>query len=179
MIIDITYFFEDIQIGQLSEQSVQDKVILLIQQTEPKILKGLLGYETYKLLMAENPESRFVDLKNGIEYTDKNGLLKKWEGLAQPTLKISLIACYVYYKYQRNQVTTTSGTGEGKTQTQNAIPISAMDKMASAWNKMVSLNKELYCFLNAKKDVYTEWYNWVTKEGPNSEFFENINSLNL
>ena len=178
MIIDITYFFGDILIGQLSEQSVQDKVNLFINQYEPEILKGLLGYETYKLMSATTPEERFNELKNGAEFTDEKGLLRKWEGLAR-TDKVSLIAYYIYYWYQRSQITTTSGTGEGKTQTQNAIPISAMDKMASAWNKMVSLNKDLYCFLNAKKDVYTEWYDWAQKDDSNVQFFNTINTFNL
>lgn len=178
MIIDTSYFFGDILIGQLSEQSVQDKGNLFIKQYEPEILRGLLGYETYKLLIVENPESRFVELNTGKEYTDKTGL-RKWEGLIQPTLKISLIAYYVYYWYQRSQTTTTSGTGEGKTQTQNAIPISSMDKMASAWNKMVSLNEELYSFLNANKDVYPEWYNWALKDDSNLKFFHTINTFNL
>lgn len=176
MIIDTSYFFGDILIGQLSEQSVQDKLGWFINQYEPEILRGLLGYETYKLMNETTPEQRFTDLKTGKEYTDETGL-RKWEGLVSG--KISLIAYYVYYWYQRSQTTTTSGTGEGKTQTQNAIPVSAMDKMASAWNKMVSLNKELYLFLNAKKDVYTEWYDWAVKDDSNVQFFQPINTFNL
>lgn len=177
MIIDTSYFFGDILIGQLSEQAVQDKVNWFINQYEPEILRGLLGYETYKLMSAETPEQRFVDIKTGKEYTDEKGILRKWDGLVSG--KISLIAYYVYYWYQRSQSTTTSGTGEGKTQTQNAIPISAMDKMASAWNKMVTLNEELYCFLNTKKDVYTEWYDWAIKDDSNVQFFHPINTFNL
>ena len=178
MIIDITYFFGDILIGQLSEQSVQDKVNLFINQYEPEILKGLLGYETYKLVSATAPEERFNELKNGAEFTDEKGLLRKWEGLAR-TDKVSLIAYYVYYWYQRSQTTTTSGTGEGKTQTQNATEESPADKMFKVWNKMVSQNEELYCFLNAKKDVYTEWYKWVTADNSSLNYLTRINLFNL
>lgn len=285
MIIDTSYFFGDILIGQLSEQSVQDKVNWFINQYEPEILRGLLGYETYSKLMLAlsqgSVEAKWMDLLTGAEYTYQ-GVLRKWNGLLQlpagsttinfsnevnivvgrggtydpapgttaiipsgfvgkdfvfmqraygpmirrdesnpkatdnfsvngnvltllngfvfnmndtyfyygensltvsntgsATTKISLIAYYVYYWFQRSQSTTTSGTGEGKTQTQNAIPVSVTDKMASAWNKMVSLNKDLYCFLNAKKDVYTEWYDWAVSDDSNVQFFHPINTFNI
>ena len=284
MLIDTSYFFGDILIGQLSEQSVQDKVNWFINQYEPEILRGLLGYETYNKFMIGlaqgSIEAKWMDLLSGAEYTDQ-GILRKWDGLLQlpsgsttinfsnevnvvvgrggtydpepgttttipagfvgkaftfiqrgfgplirrdeddpkatdnfsvsgnaltllngfvftdedtyfyygdnslvitgndATTKISLIAYYVYYWYQRSQASTTSGTGEGKTQTQNAIPISAMDKMASAWNKMVNLNKDLYLFLHAKKDVYTEWYDWAVKADSNLQFFHPINTFNI
>ena len=180
MIIDTSYFFGDILIGQLSEQSVQDKLTLFINQFEPEILQGLLGYETYKKLIAVTVpiEQRWTDLKNGKEYIDELGVLRKWNGLVQ-SIKVSLIAYYVYYWYQRSQATTTSGTGEGKTQTQNAIPVSPVGKMVNAWNKMVNQNIELYRFLNANKEVYTEWYDWAVKDDSNIKFFHSINSFNI
>lgn len=177
MIIDASYFFGDILIGQLSEQSVQDRLTWFIKQYEPEILQGLLGYETFTHL--EDDDSKWTELKNGAEYTDERGLLRKWNGIIQPEKKISLIAYYVYYWYQRSQATTTSGATEAKTQTQNAVSVIPSLKMATAWNKMVRENDELYHFLNAKKDVYTEWYDWASKDDSNVKFFHSINSFNL
>lgn len=176
MLIDISYFFGDIQIGQLSEQSVQDTLNLFISQYEPKILERLLGYATYKQLTGL--DQKWTDLKTGVEYTDENGRLQKWNGLYNATTKVSLIAYYVYCQYMENQLTATGGAGEGKVQMQNSIAVSAGRKIQKAWNLMVKQNRQLYCFLNAKKDVYPEWYEF-SQGNESGLFFKEANSLGI
>lgn len=164
MLIDTSYFFGDIQIGQLSEQSVKDTLNLFISQYEPAILERLLGYATYKQLTGS--DQKWTDLKTGVEYTDENGRLQKWNGLYNATTKVSLIAYYVYCQYMENQLTATGGAGEGKVQMQNSIAVTNGRKIRKAWNLMVKQNEQLYCFLNAKKDVYTDWYEWSSEVWP-------------
>lgn len=176
MLIDKSYFFGDIQIGQLSEQSVQDAINLFISQYEPIILERLLGYETYKKL--SDAEQRWTDLKDGVEYT-VDGILYKWNGLVNAVNKTSLIAYYVYCQYMENELTTTGGAGEGKVQMQNAIAVSSGRKIRKAWNAMVQLNEELYFFLEAKKDVYTEWQTWRRSGGFPWLYFKEANEFGI
>ena len=176
MLIDTSYFFGDIQVGQLSEQSVQDTLILFIKQYEPRILEGLLGYATYNKLSESDP--KWTALKTGTEYTDTNGATRKWQGLYDSTTKISLIAYYVYCQYMENQLTETGGAGEGKILLQNAVVVSAGRKIRKAWNLMVSQNVALYDFLMAKKDDYPEWYEWQTGTYGNT-FFQQANEFGI
>lgn len=176
MLIDISYFFGDIQVGQLSEQSVKDTLNLFISQYEPAILERLLGYATYKALA--DSDQKWTDLKTGVEYTDENGILQKWNGLYNATTKVSLIAYYVYCQYMENQLTATGGAGEGKILLQNAEVVSAGRKIRKAWNLMVAQNVALYDFLMAKKDDYPEWYKWQTGTYGNT-FFQQANEFGI
>jgi hypothetical protein len=183
MLIDYTYFFHDCEIGQLDQQPVQDKLNLFIQKYEPEVLEGLLGYQTYRDFLAGlaqgTVDQKWLDLLNGAEYTDAYGKLKKWRGLlrlvATPTItvingvvsinsgtgiKISLIAYYVYYWYQRAILTNSGATGESKMSTENAGPANASFKMATAWNKMVVINMEMYNFLYVNRANYPDWFLW-------------------
>jgi hypothetical protein len=95
MLVDYTYFFGDLQIGQLSQTSVQDNVSWFIQQYEPEYMEGVLGYMAYKEFttgIAINPiPSKWTDLIYGAEYTDINGLTKKWKGFLRPPANSSAI----------------------------------------------------------------------------------------
>lgn len=176
MLIDTSYFFGDIQIGQLSELSVQESLNFFISQYEPKILESLLGYATYKQI--GNADQKWKDLKEGAEYTNETGILCKWNGLYDATSKVSLIAYYVYCQYMENELSVTGGAGEGKVQMQNSIAVTNGRKIRKAWNLMVKQNRQLYCFLNAKKDVYPEWYEF-SQGNESGLFFKEANSLGI
>lgn len=173
MLIDYTYFFGDCEVGQLDQQAVQDKLNLFIAEYEPKFLGGLLGYDTYTqfkagLLITPTIPQIWVDLRDGAEYTGTDGFLKRWPGLLQPAttpmVPKSPIAYYVYYWYQRALQTNSSGTGESKPASENAMPAGPGQKMVTAWNKMVELNIQLYDFLYIKKDTYPAgWLNWSSQ----------------
>lgn len=159
MLIDNAYFFGDCSIGQLSEASVQGKLSWLIQQYEPEYLLGVLGYNTMKAFLAGllvNPiDPIWTALLAGTEYTDVNGRPRKWRGLL--TAKVSPIAYYVYYNYQKSQATNTAGTGETVLNTENSIMVSPAQKMVTAWNKMVHINRELFDFLFTNQKDYPDW----------------------
>lgn len=186
MLIDTSYFFADIQIGQLSEQSVQDVLELFISQYEPKILGELLGYETYKNLKEEDEigsgsggDPIYSNLLNGTEYTGKDGTLYRWNGLVDDTTKVSLIAYFVYGKYMTNQMTVTGGAGEGKIQMQNAIAVSSQRKIITVWNLMVKENFKLYHFLQSKREDYPEWSAWVTSSQFPYHLFTEANEFGI
>lgn len=172
-LIDTSYFFGDCQIGQLSEQSVQDKVTWFINQYEPEILQALLGYDTYNAFtkgLAVTPiDPKWTNLKLGVEYVDIAGFTKKWRGLAPAVVGSfveSPIAYYVYYKIRKKDATNTGGVGENETQSQNSVPVSPAQKMVTAWNRMVTINRELFDFMYAKQSDYPDWFSKVfTRSG--------------
>ncbi len=91
------------------------------------------------------------------------------------TDKKSLIANYVYYWYIRNNHTQTATTGEVKSQNENTVIANPALKLVKAWNEMSDWIWELVCYLNAKKDDYTQWadqdvYCMLRKFKPINEF---------
>ena len=180
-VIDITYFFGEIAVGQLSETSVQAKLNIFISKYEAELLEGILGYVSYKDFIANTGSTKWTDLLNGKEYTDDYNLVRKWKGLKITTgiLPQSLIACYVYYRYQRSYLTSTAGIGEVKTHAENSAAASPKFKMVNAWNIMVDDVEELYAFMRANKSVYNDWYDWASLTNTNVKFLTRINHHGL
>lgn len=72
-------------------------------------------------------------------------------------VKESPIANYVYYWYGRNIHTQTTSMGETKTTVENADSNVPPWKLVKAWDAMSRWVFEMYDYLYAKKDEYTEW----------------------
>lgn len=153
MLIDKTYFIGEINIAQLSQPAVQAALTLFIEKREPEYLEKALGYEFYQLFTAgiTAEEQRYEDLRDGAEYNNSDGHLKKWKGLIT-TDKRSPIANYIYYWHMRDNVTFTAGTGEKEGKSDNAGNASPAIKMIRAWNEMVDWTIALYDYLLYKKD---------------------------
>lgn len=81
---DKTYFNGDLHISQLQQTAVQEKLDYFISIYEPECLKKLLGYKFWKEftdgLLEASPEQKWLDLRDGAEFTGSNGRLKKWMG---------------------------------------------------------------------------------------------------
>ena len=73
------------------------------------------------------------------------------------TTSLSPIAYYVYYQYQKSQATNTAGTGEVVLDAENSIMATPAQKMVTAWNKMVHINRELFDFLYVNQKDYPDW----------------------
>ena len=162
-IIDITYFRGRITLGNVSTGSdaLQDTdlVDVYIPEMEREYLKKALGYNLYEAFIAglaeASPEQKWLDLKNGKQYTH-NDKTYKWGGFAN-TEKQSPIAYYVYAEYQTNYATTTANTGELLAQVQNSTKTSPAQKIFKAWVEMKKLNCELYHYLEVYKDTYPQY----------------------
>jgi hypothetical protein len=180
-IVDKTYFFGEILIGQLSELAVQDKVANFIDMYEPEFLEGILGYVSYKNFLLTPPDQKWLDLLNGKEYVDEYGVTRNWKGLkfTTGTIKQSPIAFYIYYWYQRSQLTNTAGVGEVKAHSENGYTASPKYKMVNAWNKMVDSVIELYSFMRANQLIYSDWYTWASNNNSNTKFLKTINTFGL
>jgi hypothetical protein len=158
-LIDTSYFYWDLSIAQIADAAVSNTVQKFIDRLEPKLLTDLFGYELYKKYLdgISAGTQKYVDIRDGKEYTNRAGKLTKWRGLREVTLKQSLIACYVYWHYQRNEATTTTGTGEKTQNAQNAVSASPRWKLVRAWNQMVEWNCELVEFLLSMEADYPEF----------------------
>jgi len=166
-LISTSYFVKDISLPTGEFSNLTNDIV----KYEPEILKEVLGYELGKLVIAYDASAssqRIKDIVEGKEYTvSYNGRDQtiKWNGLKNTEL-ISLIAYYVYYWWQRNNITSTSTTGEIKPKNENSIIVGANAKACAAWYRMRELigfsgqNKlepSLYNFLTEYEDDYPEW----------------------
>ncbi len=157
MIVDNSYFIGEILIAGLATTPIQNSVNLFIGKHEPVYLQKVLGYAFNKLfsegLAADPVDARWTDLRDGAEYTDCNGFLNEWTGFKNDE-KQSPIANYIYYWYERDNVTFTATVGEQEGKTDNAKSVSGGPKMTKAWNEAVNQTKVLHDYLlNAKDDT--------------------------
>lgn len=121
MLIDKSYFVGDLNIPNTGDLPVSERLTWFILLNEPDFLQKLLGYPLYKVFIAglnvtppTTPEQRFIDILYGKEYTDLNGLQRKWQGLIvtdNPTL--NLAGGYVYRKPEYVTIGLTPGTVSG------------------------------------------------------------------
>lgn len=102
--------------------------------------------------------------------------------------KFSPITNYVYYRWMEDQATHNTLVGTAVQNVDNNSRVNAVTKMISAWNSMVDINKVLWMFLKANKDVYPEWvevnWNWdwwneTDESWYTSEVFKKKNSFDL
>lgn len=152
-LIDNTFFFGEINIAQLNVQAVQDNINDFIAKYEPKYINEVLGYAFAKLYNAgiTANEQRFLDIRDGKEFTNCEGYTDKWNGFTNSD-KLSPIANYIYYWYIRTNTTYSSGIGEVQPTTENGTIVTPYGKLYHAWNEMVEAEKILYDFLQNIKD---------------------------
>jgi hypothetical protein len=164
-LIDHTFFIGEINIPGTTEDTIAERIAFFIQSYEEKLLRDILGYPLWKAFNAgiaqASPDQKWIDIRDGKEYTGLDSYLHKWDGLvikkASTTLKKSLIANYVYWMWQKDNVSQTVTIGEVSTKAENSTVITPKFKMIAAWNQMVDWICELHCFLNANLATYPEW----------------------
>lgn len=152
-----------VNIGVSVEHPVSVALQQLIDEKEPEVLIELLGYQLYKDFIAglaeTGPAQKWLDLKNGAEYTDERGKLHKYNGIK------NIITRYVYYWYLRQQATNTNGVGEAINDTENSTRTSPAQKQTTAWNDMVSYVKSCYCFIHSNIAEYPDAPEFVINHG--------------
>lgn len=163
-LIDNTYFNEDINLtsGQLTN------ITSWITVYETELLKMLLGYPLWKLLIADldgndDPQTQiYIDLVDGAEFSFEYGgvtITDKWEGLRGLNEK-SVIAYYVAYQYMNQNETFNTTSGQKKNKGENSESVSPVFKLVDMWNKMIDMYGEVpdyrkEFFLNS--DNYTHY----------------------
>lgn len=179
-LIDSTYFKGEILLT--NKTALADDISEAIARYEKEILVSLLGYRTYKDMIL-NPEIEpYKSLIEGAEYESTfDGIthLQKWNGLKN-TDKESLIAYYVFYKYQERNFSKASAISTIKPKAETAETVTPVWKMVNAWNRMVELYgfvdipfgrilikphgndvydnlPSAYNYLNANIDLFPDW----------------------
>jgi len=133
---------------------------LFIAKYEAKFLTDVLGYkmaQDFTTAIALNPTSGvWFDLWKGAEFTDTYGRLNKWCGFRNNDSLLS-IANYIYVQYIEQTQTSTTGLGEKRTETTNAVAATPIWKICQAWNDMVDLNRVLNDFLVVNQADYPDY----------------------
>lgn len=169
ILIDKTYFEDaDMLVAGLGQNVNVKKLNELIAKYERQYLKNILGYAFYKAFQSamddeaesETLATKWKELRDGGEYTDSTGVLRKWEGLINNDLT-SPIANYIYYWYLRKNASRTTVRGEKSDKQPTSDSSSSINKQVRAWNEMVRMSCSLVDFLLNKKEdgekVYTDF----------------------
>lgn len=177
-LIDVTYFINSINIPNTDNPTVSEELTALINASEPQFLRALMGAELYTAfkagIQAESPDQRWLDLRDGKDYTYQ-GDTKNWEGLRNATTKQSLIADYTFFEWVNQRVQQWSGTAVVQSTTQdNATAVSPAKVMSRAWNSMTQSAASFYAFMEANESTYPEW-----KRHCSQEFITRTNAFGL
>ena len=160
-LINSSYFIGEKSIPNTSYPEVAGIVSNLIAIHEKDFLIKLLGYELFKLFIAGiavgSPDQRYLDIKNGVEFTGLDGRLKKWEGLVDATTFKSPIADYVYYHYLRQVANNASGVGQVQATVENSMIVSSAKQQARSYNNMVTKCMLFVEFMQLNGSVYPEY----------------------
>lgn len=166
LFIDSSYFFGMLQVPNLGDTSNAANFAAILSKYEKDFLKRFFGYEFAQVLISEYalpiPTARAVGIIEGGTFIDSKGVTRTWQGLKNDD-KESPLANYVYSFWQKINVTKTMQAGEilqtnsmGIKGDQIARVVSPSVKVASAYNDMVRMNKELERYLYYKKEIYPE-----------------------
>lgn len=157
MILDVTYFDGgELNIPGTGREATDDLLNDFITLYEPEFLQKSLGYPLFKLFNAAInpgpvPDGRFKDLLNGnVEYVDCQKNTKLWGGLN--TKLTTPIAMYVWYWWQRKNVSYTTPSGEQKGKSENATPVGIDTKQMQQWNKMNRIICQMWEYLEQSKN---------------------------
>lgn len=144
-------FVGEIVIAQLSQKAVSDELAVFIDEYEPVFLKLLLGQTLYDEFIAGLGIDEQVEDAENPPTPDQIWLdLKAQIGKS--------IAQYIYWQYIKNNNSQTSGIGQTKNGSDNAVPASPRFKMVKAWNKMVGTCFSVVAFINNDPDNYGDYY---------------------
>ncbi len=139
MITDESYFINDIAIANTSNPNVVAGLNSAIEKREKEVLISVLGYELYEVFIANPTVQIYKDILDGKEFSFEfcgKTVTRKWIGLAN-TEKISLLAYYTYFFYEKDRNEFNTGVGFVKPKVENAVQENPRLKFVNAWNQHV------------------------------------------
>ena len=158
-IIDETYFIGKISIPTDNDNRI-NKLQTYIDHSQEEYLIKSLGYELYKLFIAELPvptSQRFTDILDGADFTNETtDKLDRWIGL-QNDEKVSMLTYFAYFNYLEGVNETESSNGVTMSKMENSDKVSPIQKQVRAYNLGQEQYYKLYDFLKANEDDYPEW----------------------
>lgn len=145
-IISATAFTLELNIANIDQIPVQQRVNGFIDKYTKKFLIELYGTDMGNLFVSALAEIPPIGVGN------------RFFDLAQNSDLQDALASYVYYWYQRDGISFSSGQGEKRAKASNSTDTEIGKKVARAWNEMVD-----YCrFVNVDETLFPEYvrYNW-------------------
>lgn len=145
-IISATAFTLELNIANIDQPYVQERVNGFIDKYTKKFLKQLYGNDMGNLFV--NALAVIPPIEAGDRFFD----------LAQDSDLQDALASYVYYWYQRDGVSFSSGEGEKRSKAANSVDTQMIHKAVRAWNEMVEYAR---C-QNVDTTTFPEYvaYNW-------------------
>ncbi|MCK5614230.1 hypothetical protein KAR91_70850 [Candidatus Pacearchaeota archaeon] len=137
--IDESYFINDIAIAGTNNPPIVAGLNSSIVKREKEALISVFGYELYELFIANPAVQIYKDILDGKEFSFEfcgKTVTRKWVGLAN-TEKISLLAYYTYFFYEKDRNEFNSGVGFVKPKVENAVQENPRLKFVNAWNQYV------------------------------------------
>lgn len=150
-IIDQTYFTKAELKLPIDNVDAQDYIDI----HEPEILKKVLGYalsKEFQAALADTPAQKWLDLRDGKDYTDFAGNLQQYEGIK------SIIADYVFVQIVGDKQNYTTDSGVKMGSTENAENTSPRYKQVFAQNDMVDRIVFLDEFINVTNSDTPDTY---------------------
>lgn len=139
MIIDESYFINDIAIAGTDNPAILAGLNSSIVKREKEALISVLGYELYEIFIANQAVQIYKDILDGKEFSFEfcgKTVTRKWVGLAN-TEKISLLAYYTYFFYEKDRNEFNSSVGFVKPKVENSVQENPRLKFVNAWNQYV------------------------------------------
>lgn len=154
-LISTAYFVGQITLPNSQKPEVTSSINWFIDKYEPECLRKILGGLLWKAYITSPDEPRMQLITDGSEYKYKN-VTYFWDGLIQPTKKLSLIANYVYYYFMENSASQNAGVSNIIPKGEQAINFSPQDKMIDAYDYFCDEARALNYFLRANIADYPE-----------------------
>lgn len=147
-------------IPNLDEVSFEEYV----EEQEDEVLNEILGWKLWDqfktgLEVVPTPDQKWLDLRDGVIYTDDEGVDQKWPGMK------ALMRPYIFSMYVRDNYAAFSGVGVNLAMAENAEVISPSTMITREYNKYSGLVGEedcaqggtLFGFLKTKSEDYPDW----------------------
>ena len=138
-IIDESYFTNDIAIAGTNNAPIVAGLNSSITKREKEALISVLGYDLYKLFIANPTVQIYKDILDGKEFSFEfcgSTITEKWVGLANSE-KISLLAYYTYVYYEKDRNEFNSSVGFVKPKVESAVQENPRLKFVNAWNQYI------------------------------------------
>ncbi|GAC1392812.1 MAG: hypothetical protein NVSMB46_09580 [Candidatus Saccharimonadales bacterium] len=163
MLLDESYFTVPLDIAQLGQKAVVDKIKDFISKYEPLVLEAALGYDFYqsfKIQIAVTEaggviDQRWSDMMNGLVFTNINSMHRRFSGFR------NCLAGFIYYEYMKDMSSSSTGIGFVKDRSENSVGANPVQKPINAFNESASQVKMFWEMLQADQakviKVYPEF----------------------
>jgi hypothetical protein len=144
----------------------QSQIVYYIAELQKELLTKLFGRNLYAFLDSIEGGAKLTELTNpGTNYYEYNA--EKW---LYPGLK-RMLACYVYFKWQNLEWSTSTTEGETVSTSANGVLVENTGKQVRIWNEMRRLYYEVINYIQYKNSGDPTYFDGFK--------FEDIEEINI